>query len=215
MSEKARREGILSIEDDIPENKDFIIRQGIKLIVDGTDPDWTSSILKEMSMREYEAAEVYYSIILFGILFIQLGLAKENVKSFLSLCIPFDSEYCSEEKIESDFHNTLETFKIFRKNRDYLKLPENLRSSGMISLFADDPYTFFKAIAQIRSSISSFFAYCHLLPDNGEVINHAYSYYTEKINTLRNRVKNLYDKNIEESEESKRNILINNLLYMQ
>jgi len=38
FSEKARREGLLALEDDLEEIEDGFLRKGIQLVVDGTDP---------------------------------------------------------------------------------------------------------------------------------------------------------------------------------
>jgi len=46
FSEKARREGLLSLEGDISELKDPFMQKGIQLIVDGTDPDLLKSMME-------------------------------------------------------------------------------------------------------------------------------------------------------------------------
>lgn len=45
FSEKARREGLLALEDDIEEVKDPFLKKGIQLVVDGTDPELVKSIM--------------------------------------------------------------------------------------------------------------------------------------------------------------------------
>jgi chemotaxis protein MotA len=45
FSEKARREGLLALEDDLEEIEDGFLRQGIQLVVDGTDPEIIKNIL--------------------------------------------------------------------------------------------------------------------------------------------------------------------------
>jgi chemotaxis protein MotA len=45
FSEKARREGLLALEDDLEEVEDEFMRKGIQLVVDGTDPDIIRSVL--------------------------------------------------------------------------------------------------------------------------------------------------------------------------
>lgn len=45
FSEKSRREGLLSLEDDIESVEDDFFRAGIQLVVDGTDPDVIKNIL--------------------------------------------------------------------------------------------------------------------------------------------------------------------------
>jgi chemotaxis protein MotA len=45
FSEKARREGLLALEDDLEELEDDFLRKGIQLVVDGTDPEIIKNIL--------------------------------------------------------------------------------------------------------------------------------------------------------------------------
>lgn len=52
-AEKARREGLLALEDDVNEMAEPFLQKGIQLIVDGTDPDLVRSILEtELSFIE-------------------------------------------------------------------------------------------------------------------------------------------------------------------
>ncbi len=57
FSEKARREGLLALEEDIDSThlSDPILKKGIKLVVDGTDPEIISSLLfKEIEVYELQ-----------------------------------------------------------------------------------------------------------------------------------------------------------------
>jgi chemotaxis protein MotA len=45
LAEKARREGLLALEDDIAEIPDAFTRKGLQLVVDGTDPELVREIL--------------------------------------------------------------------------------------------------------------------------------------------------------------------------
>ena len=45
FSEKARREGLLALEDDVDEVPDPFLQKGIQLVVDGTDPELVKNIL--------------------------------------------------------------------------------------------------------------------------------------------------------------------------
>ena len=45
FSEKARREGLLVLEDDIQEISDPLLKKGMQLVVDGTDPELVKNIL--------------------------------------------------------------------------------------------------------------------------------------------------------------------------
>ncbi|CDX03149.1 Motility protein A [Desulfitobacterium hafniense] len=46
FAEKARREGLLSLEQELEEVEDRFTRQGMQLVIDGTDPDITREILE-------------------------------------------------------------------------------------------------------------------------------------------------------------------------
>ena len=46
FSEKARREGILALEDDIAELTDPFLKKGIQLVVDGTEPEKIKNVLQ-------------------------------------------------------------------------------------------------------------------------------------------------------------------------
>lgn len=53
FAKKARREGLLALEDDVHESKDEFLKKGIQLIVDGTDPELVRNILEiELSFVE-------------------------------------------------------------------------------------------------------------------------------------------------------------------
>lgn len=52
-AEKARREGLLALEDDVDEMAEPFLKKGVQLIVDGTDPELVRSILEtELSFIE-------------------------------------------------------------------------------------------------------------------------------------------------------------------
>jgi len=46
FAEKARREGLLVLEDDLRATKDEFLRRGVQLVVDGTDPELVKEILR-------------------------------------------------------------------------------------------------------------------------------------------------------------------------
>lgn len=53
MAERARREGLLALENEVEESDDEFLKKGIQLIVDGTDPELVRAILEtEISMME-------------------------------------------------------------------------------------------------------------------------------------------------------------------
>jgi chemotaxis protein MotA len=53
LAKKARREGLLALEDEIQHSDDAFLKKGIQLIVDGTDPELVRNILEiELSFME-------------------------------------------------------------------------------------------------------------------------------------------------------------------
>lgn len=46
FAEKARREGLLALEDDVQELSDDFLKKGIQLVVDGTDPELVRNIME-------------------------------------------------------------------------------------------------------------------------------------------------------------------------
>ncbi len=63
FSEKARREGLLALEDDLDELEDDFLRKGIQLVVDGTDPEIIRNImeteLNSMQIRHQEGIKIF------------------------------------------------------------------------------------------------------------------------------------------------------------
>lgn len=58
FSEKARREGMISLEEDLPSIQSDFLRDGLRAAVDGTDPDEIRKILEiKMDMYEEEQEE--------------------------------------------------------------------------------------------------------------------------------------------------------------
>lgn len=54
FAEKARREGLLSLEREVPQAKDGFLKQGLQLVADGTDPEIVKSILSVQLDRQAE-----------------------------------------------------------------------------------------------------------------------------------------------------------------
>ena len=53
LAEKARREGLLAMEEEATQIEDSFLRKGIQLIVDGTDPDLVRNVLEiELAFQE-------------------------------------------------------------------------------------------------------------------------------------------------------------------
>jgi chemotaxis protein MotA len=58
FSEKARREGLLALEDDLEEVEDDFLRKGIQLVVDGTDPEIIRTVLMTELNKIQERHEI-------------------------------------------------------------------------------------------------------------------------------------------------------------
>lgn len=61
FAEKARREGLLVLEDDLRSTEDEFMRRGVQLVVDGTDPELVKEILRTEvdSLHEERHAEAH------------------------------------------------------------------------------------------------------------------------------------------------------------
>ena len=63
FSEKARREGLLSLEEEMEQIEDEFMRKGLQLVVDGTDPEIIKNVLytelNQMQTRHEEGANFY------------------------------------------------------------------------------------------------------------------------------------------------------------
>lgn len=75
FSERARREGLLSLEDDLASLDEPFLRKGIQLVVDGTDPELVRNILetdmKNISNRHKEGATFWADL---GMFFPSFGM---------------------------------------------------------------------------------------------------------------------------------------------
>ncbi|MBO8159025.1 flagellar motor protein [Thermosyntropha sp.] len=56
VADRARREGILSLENYLPEIENPFMARGLQLVIDGTDPDLTRNML-EMEIEAFESEE--------------------------------------------------------------------------------------------------------------------------------------------------------------
>lgn len=82
FSEKAKREGILSLEDDLEEIEDPFLKKGLQLVVDGVDPEIIKNILiKELEfiqLRHAEGIKIFqewgYYLPAFGMIGTLIGL---------------------------------------------------------------------------------------------------------------------------------------------
>lgn len=55
LAERARREGLLALEEELPAIDNVQLRRGVMLVIDGTDPDLVRSVLQsDMAVRQRE-----------------------------------------------------------------------------------------------------------------------------------------------------------------
>ncbi len=75
FSDKARKQGLLSLEDDLGMVKDPFLKMGMQLIIDGTDPELVEEILERIIFFSNATTErvLEYCIMRTGVLGIQTG----------------------------------------------------------------------------------------------------------------------------------------------
>lgn len=65
FSEKARREGLLALEDDLPELDNSLFRSLLQLVVDGTDPELVRTIGENLADQCLEELEQFHDCVKF------------------------------------------------------------------------------------------------------------------------------------------------------
>ncbi len=63
LSERARREGLLALESDAGEIEDDLIKKGVLLVVDGTDPELVREIMEADVAATTERHESFYAVL--------------------------------------------------------------------------------------------------------------------------------------------------------
>ncbi|HQO22216.1 MAG TPA: motility protein A [Spirochaetota bacterium] len=63
FSEKARREGLLALEDDLDELEDDFLKKGIQLVVDGSDPEMVRRIMETEIEQMMDRHDVFKTMI--------------------------------------------------------------------------------------------------------------------------------------------------------
>lgn len=101
LSDKARRQGLLSLEEDIEVLPYLLMRRGLQFVVDGTYPKLISEILERTILLSNDTPEKIMEncIIAVGILGIQElynpRILRENLQSFMGNIIVPEYEYTS------------------------------------------------------------------------------------------------------------------------
>lgn len=77
FGEKARKEGVLSLEDDVAEIADMFLQKAIRLVVDGTDPEVVKRIMyteiDKLDERHQNFAQLFADLAAFGPAFGMIG----------------------------------------------------------------------------------------------------------------------------------------------
>ncbi|MBN2441440.1 MAG: hypothetical protein JXJ04_08835 [Spirochaetales bacterium] len=112
FSEKSRRMGLLSLENDIDELESKFFQKALRLVVDGTDPALISHILEiQIFSQGYCGKELLENCIIYeGVLAIQQGDNPRIVAEILHSFFP-DVFKIEQEKRESEkYQKTMEKF---------------------------------------------------------------------------------------------------------
>jgi hypothetical protein len=110
-AEQARREGLLMLEDDLNELSDLLMRDGLQLVVDGTDPDLIRSIMEKRILAGGQSGLALRRelIILEGTLAIQSGIKPDLIRALLSAFLaPKVSELYGKESDERSVRESME-----------------------------------------------------------------------------------------------------------
>lgn len=109
LSEKARKKGLLSLEDDIENLESQFFRRGLKLVVDGTDPEVIKHILGiQIFARGYRGKELLENCIIYeGVLAIQQGYNPRIVEEILHSFFTEEFQYERKKKVLKDYRSFL------------------------------------------------------------------------------------------------------------
>jgi len=105
LCEKSRREGLLSLEENLDDIDDTFFKRGLRLAIDGTSPVFIEKILTNLIEQEKDEYERTLKIIKKeAIISLQSGL---NIRLFLNLLnsytdIPFDDDDFLDGSDESE-----------------------------------------------------------------------------------------------------------------
>jgi hypothetical protein len=73
ISSKARDFGLLSLESDVEGIDDQIIKKGLQLVIDGTDPSYVESIMRSMLEKELQLMRTKYEAVIDSVMSVQQG----------------------------------------------------------------------------------------------------------------------------------------------
>ncbi len=151
LSENARKEGLLSLEDSLQAIQDPFLRKGLQLIVDGTDPELVKNMLENdlanAETRHMDGVKFWgdYAIFLpaFGLLGTLLGLIAmlKNLGSADAELIGFGLSIAFVNTFYGSFFSNILAFpmqgKLQKKAQDEV-LVKSLMVEGILSIQAGD-----------------------------------------------------------------------------
>ena len=73
LAYKAKQQGLLPLEADLGTVKDPFIKQGLRLILDGTDPELVKSIMDSALAKRLREMKATYEAVITGVLSVQAG----------------------------------------------------------------------------------------------------------------------------------------------
>jgi flagellar motor component MotA len=132
FSERARREGLLALEDDMDAIEDPTLLLGIQLVIDGTDPEIIREVLIDVASRQYEELETEFRVAMFGVSLICSAIPIETVKTSLASLVPFYAYLDSGRRMTVETAKLLEAFEALRKDQDIQAIPEACRPEALI-----------------------------------------------------------------------------------
>ena len=73
ISSKAKVFGFLSLESDVEGIDDQIVKKGLQLVIDGTDPSIVESIMRSMLEKELQLMRTKYEAVIDSVMSVQQG----------------------------------------------------------------------------------------------------------------------------------------------
>lgn len=88
LSIKAQASGLLSLESDVEIIEDPIIKKGLQLVVDGTDPSVVESIMRNTLDKEIQLMRMKYEAVIEAVMGIQRGDSSHILREILEARLP-------------------------------------------------------------------------------------------------------------------------------
>lgn len=130
FSEKARREGLLSLEDDVSEIEIDYFKKGIQLVVDGTDPELVRQVLEIEYSTAIEHLDYNWSIWKEFLIFLTLeNPHEEESKSYIETLLYYSDE--TKKEIDDTFLDFSKEYRNYKINKDH-SWNENFHSHPLL-----------------------------------------------------------------------------------